>query len=153
MCAAASEQKYRQSVKFQYLPRERFFSSSPGTERKEKEMSSFGRRLTCIASCSSIHGNNSLEATDHGAKRGEKKREAVRQLPPEITQINLDGPPSKSTNQTWRLREPNSSPNEIARESPFIQDHVRPYHRLNSLRTEKSLDLRRSQDTQIWNSK
>lgn len=64
-------------------------------------------------------------------RRGQERREAVRQLPPEITRINLDGPPSKRTNQTRReLREPDStSPNETTREN-HVQDHVRPYRRL-----------------------
>jgi len=44
----------------------------------------------------------------------------VRQLPPEITRINLDGPPFKRLNQTRRLREPDSSPNETVREGLLV---------------------------------
>lgn len=66
-----------------------------------------------------IREDNSLEATDHGReeekrKRRGQEREAMRQLPPEITRINLDGPPSKNRPKP-KTPKHDSSPNEIAR--------------------------------------
>lgn len=45
----------------------------------------------------------------------EREREAVRQLPPEITRINLDGPPSEKRPKPKTPKHDSESPNEIAR--------------------------------------